>query len=220
MAQYGYTSRDYNTSYGAATGQGRTKPAGYYSDSYGTKPFVEQTEYKYSSPANKWGRPSSPVHDRDSQRAGEFFTKIQTEVSQQHTSSPSYGAMNWRQPPYSTGQHCNNGYTECSNPPVKNDSWNRPSESYTVGNGGFEDYHSRNDRTGGNRHGNEGWSTKSGSALSGPTNNIGAAVETLKEATAMFTAPVSAGHGYGDMDATRRYGNFKSTSRPNNGGYY
>ena len=218
-------------------GRGKTQPVIYFPDSYGTKPFVEQPEHKYSSPANRWGRPSSPVHDRDSQRTGEFFTKIQTEVSQS-TRSPPNSTMDWRQPPYSTGHNGSSGYGGYSEY-SKNDSWNRPSGS-TIRNDGFDDYHRRNDRAmevmntsggWGSRPNSGGWSATSGSSLTKPTNNIGEAVETLKEAaTSTFSrqggsAPVSAGPRYAEttdsMDAARRYGNFKLTSRsPKSVGFY
>lgn len=217
MAAYGYRNGDYTTSSwispqtssygGSVTGPGITNPAGYFSDGYSTKP--------YSSPANTWGTQSTPIHHHD---------------HNSHT--------NWRQPPYTMGHSdCSTGHTECSNHHIKNDFWSRPShDNYTQGNSrGFDDYYRRNDRTvtanktGGwdtSRHGNGGWSTTSDSTLlSEPTNSIGGAVETLKEAAAMSN-PSSAGYGYGgygqsvDMDATRRYGNFKLTSRPPFSGVY
>ncbi|RVX18879.1 hypothetical protein CK203_006809 [Vitis vinifera] len=116
--------------------------------------------------------------------------------------------MDLRQPPYSTGHNGSSGYGGYSEY-SKNDSWNRPSGQLNSG----------------------GWSATSGSSLTKPTNNIGEAVETLKEAaTSTFSrqggsAPVSAGPRYAEttdsMDAARRYGNFKLTSRsPKSVGFY
>lgn len=201
--QYGYMRGEYSTS-------NRT----YFPDSssdgygYGTKPFAQQTDYKYSSrsPANTWGTGSG---------------------------------QDWRQPPYSSGSHYGGSgrYSSTEHSIASsaathdygmNDSWNRPLYQ-TTRNDCSSKMQGMNNGWGSSRpntgNGGVAWSGTSDycypSSLSTPTNNIGAALETLKEAAALpasssavvggFQPPVSSEH---------RYDKWKLTSRPPDSGRY
>ncbi|KAJ4719583.1 Nodulation-signaling pathway protein isoform 1 [Melia azedarach] len=199
-------------------------------------PFV--TEYKHSShtkvePLNhhghvedNWHKPSSPVHDRP-HKVDEFLTKVQTEVSQPKKFGPP--SPYWRQSPNSTGYHGHGttGYGDYSK------DWHKPSGN-TIRNGDHHGHYQNNGSQveptlitsgGWARPSRSGWAVPPDASLSRPTNDIGAAVEFLKEVAkpssvttsphTRFTVPITTGQkkdGYGETidsrEASKRYGNF------------
>lgn len=198
---------------------------------------VRVEEYKHSPPANRWGRPSSPVHDRPPE-VEQFITKIQTEVSEVPTRHGPLTAMNWRQhhnPPKALNG--TGGYGEYGNY-GKDDYWNKPNSNIIIRSDpsdGDDDYYHRNDGTKeptitnsngwGGRPKQAEWATPPGSKLTRPTSDIGAAVEILKEAAmpssgqpVRFSTPAPTVPKYAETidskEAARRYGNFKPTPRP------
>lgn len=198
---------------------------------------VRVEEYKHSPPANRWGRPSSPVHDRPPE-VEQFITKIQTEVSEVPTRHGPLTAMNWRQhhnPPKALNG--TGGYGEYGNY-GKDDYWNKPNSNIIIRSDpsdGDDDYYHRNDGTKeptmtnsngwGGRPKQAEWATPPGSKLTRPTSDIGAAVEILKEAAmpssgqpVRFATPAPTLPKYAETidskEAARRYGNFKPTPRP------
>ncbi|KAJ4719584.1 Nodulation-signaling pathway protein isoform 2 [Melia azedarach] len=195
-------------------------------------------EYKHSShtkvePLNhhghvedNWHKPSSPVHDRP-HKVDEFLTKVQTEVSQPKKFGPP--SPYWRQSPNSTGYHGHGttGYGDYSK------DWHKPSGN-TIRNGDHHGHYQNNGSQveptlitsgGWARPSRSGWAVPPDASLSRPTNDIGAAVEFLKEVAkpssvttsphTRFTVPITTGQkkdGYGETidsrEASKRYGNF------------
>ncbi|KAJ9682239.1 hypothetical protein PVL29_018224 [Vitis rotundifolia] len=217
---------------------GRKRPIVCFNPISNTETYVTQTEtIVFRTPAvTEWGRPSSPVHDRPP-KVEQFINKIQTEVSEVPTRPGPLTAMNWRQhhnppkAPNGTG-----GYGEYSDY-GKDDYWSKPNSNIIIQShpsDGDDDYYSRNDGTkeptitnsnGWGRPKQAEWATPPGSKLTRPTSDIGAAVEILKEAAmpssgqpVRFATPAPTVPKYTETidskEATRRYGNFKKTPRP------
>lgn len=232
--------------------EGRKQPIiSYTSPNHQTESYVTKTEtiiehvqsprvtndYRYGSPpkdygtTNKryWGKPASPVRERP-QKVEEFITEVQTEVFRPTRTSP-LSTTNWRQAPKS--HHGNTGYGEHNNDfsnrernkPI-NDAYRRDeilAEPGMVTTGGWA------------RPNRAAWAASTPShdtSLTNPTNDIGSAVEYLKE---VATKPSSHGSSfvpqprfsvtvprrdtnYSDTidsrEAARRYASFNLGSRP------
>ncbi|XP_059652626.1 uncharacterized protein LOC132299819 [Cornus florida] len=198
---------------------------------------IVTTEYQYSTPTrveplneygvvnNKWGRPSSPVHDRP-QKVEEFITKVQTEVSR-----PARTGIvgTWRNPAGTNGY--GDQYNSYNN--NNNSDWNKPSGNYKHDES-LADPFIVNKEGWGRESTPKGWTSTPGrdTPLSKPTNDIGTAVEYLKEAShspsitspppqSRFGVPISTTprketytETIDSREAARRYGNFNFSSRP------
>uniref|UniRef100_A0A5B6YJE1 Uncharacterized protein n=1 Tax=Davidia involucrata TaxID=16924 RepID=A0A5B6YJE1_DAVIN len=209
--------------------EGRKRPVISYtpgnSESYVTSERIVEhvhtpvvvTDYKYGPPTtkvetvkdygvvnSKWGRPSSPE---------DFITKVQTEASRPARTG-LLSTTNWPNTPNSTGYNGTTGYGEYSN--YSNSNWTRPSGN-VIRDDSFSDYYRRNDGVK-ERQSPKGWTTTQTShdtPLSRPTNDIGAAVEYLKEAAQSLSvtgAPATQPRIIDSTEAARRYGNFNLAS--------
>ncbi|KAA8536942.1 hypothetical protein F0562_029420 [Nyssa sinensis] len=228
--------------------EGRKRPiVGYIpnnSESYGTSERIVEyvqapavvADYKFGSPtkdygvvnSTKWRRPSSPVYDHP-QKVEQFMTTtVQTQVSRPARTGFS-STTNWRNAPTSTAY--GQGYGEYD--------WSKPSGN-VIRDDSYGDYYRRNDqiikeptlitKDGWERQSAKGWAAQPShdTPLSKPTNNVGEAVNLLKEAAqslsvsgaaatpqTQFGLPVSAVPKpvVGSVDAARRYGNFNLGTR-------
>ncbi|KAL5770752.1 hypothetical protein ACOSP7_014906 [Xanthoceras sorbifolium] len=209
------------------------------------------SEYKHNSPTkvvpmkdhgygeDKWHtKPLSPVRERP-QKVEEFITEVQTVASRPNRFGP-LSANVWQQSPNSNKGYQGNttGYGDYSDLSSK-ESY-KPSGN-TIRNDPSHGYYRKNDSTmeptintsgGWARPNRSSWASPPNSSLSKPTNDIGTAMEMLKEAArptsvttaphSRFTVPVSTGptkrDDYDDTidskEAARRYANFNRLSRP------
>ncbi|XP_057512651.1 uncharacterized protein LOC130794714 [Actinidia eriantha] len=147
------------------------------------------TEYRYGSPpkvepvkdsrVDNWHRPSSPVHDRPP-KVEDFLTQVQTEASR--PTRPLFSIMNWRNLTNATGQNRLTDYRESPNNYTTSD-WNKSSGNLIHDESFSEPYISN--KEGWDWPGRKGWTTpplQTNTLLSGPTNDIGKAMEVLTQA--------------------------------------
>ncbi|CAL5379812.1 unnamed protein product [Camellia sinensis] len=172
--EYGYSSPNKvepRKDYGVTNDKWRRPSSPVHEYGYNSPKEVEPMEYRVTN--DKWHRPSSPVQDRP-QKVEEFITSIQTEVGRP-TRSGLLSAPNWRNnnPNSKIGQVCNIGYDDYTNY-NDNDDWNKPNVN-TIRDESLADPFIAN------RDARERPS-RNGTWLSGPTNDIGKAVEILREA--------------------------------------
>ncbi|CAL5400660.1 unnamed protein product [Camellia sinensis] len=165
---------------------------------YGRPPLEPVKDYRYTD--DKWRTPSSTIRDRP-QRVEEIISNVQVEPNRGATRPGFLGTTNWRNQPYSGNS---TGYGEYDNY-RRDDSFTEP----TLIN-----------QDGGERQ-MFGQKYESKHPSHGPTNDIGKAVEILKEAAktspvsvaAALVSTVSKRDTYATNPASR-YGNFNLSSRP------
>ncbi|PSS24884.1 Nodulation-signaling pathway protein isoform 1 [Actinidia chinensis var. chinensis] len=194
-------------------------------DKWPSSQVYDRPEYRYDSPpkvepvkdsrVDNWRRPSSPVHDRPP-KVEDFITKVQTEASR--PTRPLFSAVNWRNPPNAAGQgrvtddrESDNNYKRDETfqvPYVNNKELGRPGHRVTTP------------------------SLQTNTPLSGPTNDIGKAMEVLTQAVKplyvtsgapqqRYTVPTSTipkretyTENIDSKEPARRYGNFNLSNRP------
>ncbi|KAL7204781.1 hypothetical protein ACSBR2_017817 [Camellia fascicularis] len=172
--EYGYSSPtkvEPGKDYGVTNDKWRRPSSPVHEYGYNSPKKVEPMDYRVTN--DNWHRPSSPVQDRP-QKVEEFITSIQTEVGRP-TRSGLLRAPNWcnNTPNSKIGQVGNIGYDDYTNY-NDNDDWNKPNVN-TIRDESLADPFIAN------RDARERPS-RNGTWLSGPTNDIGKAVEILKEA--------------------------------------
>ncbi|TXG65806.1 hypothetical protein EZV62_007081 [Acer yangbiense] len=203
-----------------------------------TKVVVPLKDHGYGE--DKWhSKPLSPVHERP-QKVEEFITKVQTDASRPNRFP--LGANVRRQSPNSNkGYHGNTtGYGSEYSDLSSKESY-KPSVN-TIRNEDYDDYNDRRNDTpkeptmntsgGWIRPNQSSWASPPNSSLSKPKNDIGTAMEILKESArptpvtttapySRFTMPLSTGpkrDGYSNTidskEAQRRYANSNLSSRP------
>ncbi|XP_057499312.1 uncharacterized protein LOC130783602 [Actinidia eriantha] len=209
------------------TSQAQVEPLRDYvtNDKWPSSQVYDRPEYRYGSPpkmepvkdsrVDNWRRPSSPVHDRPP-KVEDFITKVQTEASR--PTRPLFSAVNWRNPPNAAGQGrvtddrvSDNNYKRDETfqvPYVNNKELGRPGHRVTTP------------------------SLQTNNPLSGPTNDIGKAMEVLTQAVKplyvtsgapqqRYTVPSSTipkretyTENIDSKEPARRYGNFNLSTRP------
>ncbi|TXG65802.1 hypothetical protein EZV62_007077 [Acer yangbiense] len=203
-----------------------------------TKVVVPLKDHGYGE--DKWhSKPLSPVHERP-QKVEEFITKVQIDASRPNRFPLSSNV--WRQSPNSDkGYHGNTtGYGRDYSDLSSKESY-KPSV-HTIRNEDYDDYNYRRNDTpkeptmntsgGWIRPNQSAWASPPNSSLSKPTNDIGTAMEILKESArptpvtttapySRFTVPLSTGpkrDGYSNTidskEAQRRYANSNLSSSP------
>ncbi|CAL5381046.1 unnamed protein product [Camellia sinensis] len=152
------------------------------------RPSSPVQEYGYDSPtevkpAKDYGVTNNPILDR-SQKVEEFVTRAQPEASR--PTRPGFQiATNWRNnTPKSMGQGGYADYTNNNNNNNNNNDWNKPSGNTIRDESLANPFIANRDQR--EKLG------RNGTPLSEPTNDIGKAVEILKEAAKAQPVPASA----------------------------
>ena len=143
---------------------------------YGSPPKVEPVK---DSRVDSWHGPSSPVHDCPP-KVEDFLTQVQTEASR--PTRPLFSIMNWRNSTNAAGKNHVTDYRESPNNYTTSD-WNKSSGNLIRDESFSEPYISN--KEGWDWPGRKGWTTpppQTNTSLSGPTDDIGKAMEVLTQA--------------------------------------
>ncbi|KAK9086569.1 hypothetical protein Syun_028963 [Stephania yunnanensis] len=160
---------------------------------------VGLTKDQYSMPYNNGSSWSASEYNNRPPRIDNFVSTIQTEASRptkSHLESNPY----WTQKPSS---HSHNGINSYGKPShdASNHKWSKPARDpyfevangirHMVSDGNYQESHISTDG-GWVRPTREGWSKPASQPLAKPTNNIGTAIDLLKDAAGIVSA-VSSG---------------------------